>query len=233
MVKLNDSYDTKFSEMSEGMMTFVKEKLDDEQMGIMGEAAKKLKESMPDPGIKVGMKAPDFTLKDISGSTTIKLSEELKNGPVVLAFYRGAWCPVCNMHLKALQEIAPTLKSDHNASIIAVTPQMPEVTKKQFEDNSVTYKAGFDSDDAVAKAYGLNFELDPKLNVVYKGLGLNVEACNGDGRLDLPVPATFVIRKNGKIAAAQADTDYMNRMKPDEIVAGLISIKNNGSCVIS
>lgn len=222
MVNYNENYNAKFAEMKEGMMAFVNEKLkgDEEKIGIMTTSAEKLKDAMPDPGLKEGSAAPDFTLKDTSGSE-VTLSEELKEGPVVLVFYRGIWCPVCNMHLKALEAIVPTLKSDHKARIIAVTPQKPELTKKQLEDVAVSYTIYHDTDDSVAKAYGLYFEIDSELNTLYKELGLDVEATNGEGRLGLPIPATFVIAENGTVVAAQTDTNYLNRMKPDEIIAGL------------
>jgi len=221
MGKQNDSYDEKFADAMAGIGTFLKEKLTEEDFGVMGKATKKLKDKMPDPGLKVGGAAPDFTLQDATGSE-VTLSEELKEGPVVLLFYRGSWCPVCNVHLNALMAIVPILESDYGARIIAVTPQMPDVTKKQLEDHpDLSFKVLHDRDDAVAKSYNLYFEMDSKLNLVYKKLGINVGASNGDKTVGLPVPATFVIDKGGTVVATQADTDYMNRMKPDEIIAGL------------
>uniref|UniRef100_A0A7S2WH90 thioredoxin-dependent peroxiredoxin n=1 Tax=Eucampia antarctica TaxID=49252 RepID=A0A7S2WH90_9STRA len=220
MGKEQDAYDKKNAEMQEQYMAFVTEKATEEDMTVMGKCGAKLKELMPNPGLKVGYTAPDFTLPDSSG-TKITLSEELKKGPVVLVFYRGAWCPVCNMHLNALQDIVPVLKSKYNASIIALTPQMLEVSKNQLEGTTISYKVCSDLDDSISKSYNLYYDLDPELDDVYMKMGINVKATNGGDRLGVPVPGTFIIDKKGIVKAMQADTDYMKRMKPDEIFSGL------------
>jgi len=223
MGKEQDAYQKEFEEMTEQVGAFIKDKATEEDMSIMGKAAKSLTGLLPSPGLKVGSAAPDFTLSDAFGSK-VTLSDELKNGPVILVFYRGSWCPVCNMHLNALQSLVPMLESKYNAKIIAVTPQQPDESKKQLDKTSLSFKVCSDLEDSVMKSYNLYFELDPDLNTVYKKLGIDVKATNGGDRLGLPVPGTFIIDNSGIVKAMQADTNYMNRMGPDEIIAGLDAI---------
>lgn len=219
MSELQQDYDKAFNDMIGPLMTAVKENLTEEEMGTMTECGEKLKEQMKAPGIPVGTVAPEFTLSNAHGSK-VTLSEEVKKGPVMLVFYRGAWCPVCSMHLKELNKLAPMLKEKYKAQIIAVTPQQPDVSKKQLEDMDVAINVCSDLEDSVMKSYNLLYTLDPKLNEVYLKLGIDVVATNGEGRMNLPVPATFIIDTKGTVIAMQADTDYTNRMKPDEILAG-------------
>lgn len=193
------------------------------EMDVMARAAKDLSKGLPDPGIKVGESAPDFTLADAHGES-IHLSNELKKGPVVLVFYRGAWCPFCNMHLRALQKALPEFKK-YNAQLILVTPQQPDKSLDQFKKEKVEFKVLSDLNSNVMKAYKLYYKLDKELNEVYKKHGLNVEAFNGKGRSELPVPGSFVIDKNAKIIAMHADTDYMQRMEPADIIKALQQVK--------
>jgi len=221
----NDDYDKAFNETMEPLVTALKENLSEDELAIMGKSAEKLKEQMPSPGLKVGSTAPDFSLPDAYGSE-VTLSEELKNGPVILIFYRGAWCPVCSMHLNAIKRIAPMFKEKYNAQIVAVTPQQPDISKKQVDDLDIPFKVCSDLDDTAMKSFNLYFEVDAELNEVYSKLNIDLKADNG-GRLSLPVPGTFIIDQSSVIRAMQADTDYKNRMKPDEISAGLESITQN------
>ena len=198
----------------------LKEALTEEEMATMGKAAEALKETVLNPGLKVGQKAPDFTLPDAFGSK-VTLSEELKKGPVVLNFYRGSWCPVCDVHLRHLKNVQSTLESKYNATIILITPQLIEESKKVIEKNNLTFKICSDLDDIVVKDYHLYFEVTDDLDAVYKKVGLDVKATNGGDRLGLPVPATFIIHPSGTVRVVQVDTNYFNRMKPDEIISGL------------
>ena len=216
----NEAYEKDLGALSEALGPMLKDALTDEDMATMSKGGEQLKEMMPNPGLKVGDRAPDFTLPDAFGSK-VTLSEELKKGPVVLVFYRGSWCPVCDIHLKNLKNVQPTLESKYNASLILVTPQLTEKSKEQIEKNDFSFKICSDLEDVVVKDYNLYFEVTDELDTVYKKLGLDVKASNGSDRLGLPVPAPFIIDSNVVVKASQADTDYFNRMKPDEIISGL------------
>jgi len=110
-------------------------------------AAMDLEKAMPEPGLKVGMSAPDFQLSNAFGEK-VKLSKRLVDWPVVLAFYRGAWCPFCNIELNALQSSLPYFKK-YNATLIAVTPQKPDKSKEQLEKAEYTFEVLSDLDDRV------------------------------------------------------------------------------------
>lgn len=225
MTTNNDDYDKAFTAMMDPMMAAVKDALSEEEMTRFGELNDEAKASFPDPGLKVGAKAPDFTLPNVLGST-VTLSDELKTGPVILMFYRGSWCPVCNMHLKAFKDLVSTYKEKYNAQIIAISPQLTEVAKKLVEDAELNFKVCNDMDDTVIKSYGLLFILDSELAEVYKKFDMQVSDDAG-GRLSLPVPATFIIDQQGTIRATQADAVYANRMKPAEVTEGLELVKKD------
>lgn len=185
-------------------------------MKIMKQADEELKKSMPSPGLKVGSRAPDFTLPDARGQS-VNLAEQLKKGPVVLVFYRGAWCPFCNLHLHALHNSEAYFKK-YNAQLIAITPQKPDKSLEQVNKDKYSFKVLSDLDDTVMRAYKLLYSLSPELVAVYKRHGLDVEAFNGKGRTLLPIPGTYVIDRKGIIRAVHADTDYKKRMEPADIL---------------
>ena len=188
-------------------------------MAVREKAGKDLASSMPDPGIKVGEKAPDFTLNNALDEP-VNLTDKLKEGPVVLVFYRGAWCPFCNMHLHVLQQSLPEFKK-YGAQLITITPQTPDKSVEQFKQKGYPFEVLSDLDNKVMKAYSLYFELPPDLVAVYKKHGLDIEAFNGKGRNVLPVPGSFVIDTDGIVQAMHADTDYKQRMEPSAIIEAL------------
>ncbi|GMR15804.1 MAG: peroxiredoxin-like family protein [Gammaproteobacteria bacterium] len=186
---------------------------------IMKKSGEDLAKKMPSPGLTVGDKAPDFTLKNAFGNK-VTLSNVLKKGPVILSFYRGAWCPFCSLQLHTLHKSMPTFKK-YNAQLVLVTPQTPDKSKGQLEKGKYTFEVLSDLDSKVMKSYKLFYKLDADLVRVYKKHGLDVESFNGKGRNVLPVPGTYVIDKNSVIRAAYADTDYKKRMEPQAIIDAL------------
>ncbi|MDZ7753103.1 MAG: peroxiredoxin-like family protein [Gammaproteobacteria bacterium] len=187
---------------------------------VMEEAAQDLARDMPDPGLKPGDVAPDFTLPNARGEQ-VRLSAMLEDGPVVLVFYRGAWCPYCNLHLNVLHRSLPAIEA-LGARLVAVTPQQPDKSLGQVEEDGFPFQILSDLDSAVMKDYALYFEVPPALTHVYRErLGLDLEEFNGPGRNVLPVPGTFVIDEDRRIVAASAHTDYRQRMEPAEVIAAL------------
>jgi len=191
-------------------------------MSIMQKAGKTLAANMPSPGIKVGEKSPDFTLSNALGKK-VSLKDELKKGPVVLVFYRGAWCPFCNFHLHALQQNLPEFKK-YGAQLITVTPQTPDKSAAQIKKDGYPFEVLSDLDSKVMQDYKLYYELPDDLIAVYKKHKLDIEAFNGQGRNVLPVPGSFVIDKKGFVRAMQAQTDYKVRMEPAAIIDALKKI---------
>lgn len=195
-------------------------KVEAQDMAVMTKAAQDLAAAMPHPGLAVGAKAPNFTLNNPYGKP-VKLSSLLRKGPVILVFYRGAWCPYCNLELKALQESLPNFKK-YGASLVAITPQTPDKSLAQINKDGYPFEILSDLDYQVLKAYNLYWEVSPELDAAYKhGFGLDIAAYNGNGRRGLPVPGTFVIDKSGIVRAAFADTDYKKRMEPAAILTAL------------
>mgnify|MGYP003978240555 CR=1 FL=1 len=214
----------------DGVKTFMDRrsgsKIDEKDKSIMAKAARDLKLSMHEPGLKVGEIAPDFSLINPFGKR-VRLSEQLKEGSVVLAFYRGVWCPFCNIELNALQSSLPYFKK-YNATLIAVTPQKPDKSKEQLEKAEYTFEVLSDLDDSVMKAYNLYFEVPQELHELYKNrFGFDITDYNGKNRLGLPIPGTFVIDQDGIIQAAFAETDYKKRMEPTDIIKALRAINDS------
>jgi peroxiredoxin len=190
-----------------------------EEREIMKRAGMNLSKKLPNPGIAVGQLAPDFILSDAFGEK-LNLKETLKKGPVILVFYRGAWCPFCNLHLHALKKNIAEFDK-YNAQLIAITPQQPDKSAAQIKKTDLPFKVLSDLDSQVMKSYKLYFELDPQLIPIYKRVGIDVEAFNGKGRNVLPIPGTLVIDQQGIVRAMQAETDYTKRMEPADIIKSL------------
>ncbi len=196
-----------------------KSKFSPDELKLMKDSLAQVKQGHPSPGLKVGQKAPDFSLTNAFGKT-VSLSAQLKNGPVILVFYRGAWCPFCNLHLHVLQKNIDNFKK-HGATLIAITPQQPDQSAKQLKKKGYPFEVLSDLDDSVMQHYGLYYKLSDELVSLYKRKGLDVEQYNGKGRVALPIPGTFVIGQDGIIKAAHADHDYKERMEPTQIIQAL------------
>ncbi|MDZ7805285.1 peroxiredoxin-like family protein [Thiohalophilus sp.] len=195
-------------------------KLSPEDRQIMQQAGEDLAASMPDPGLEVGKKAPDFALPNAFGKS-VSLYKQLENGPVVLVFYRGAWCPYCNLQLHTLRESLPAIEGE-GAQLITVTPQKPDKSLEQVKKDDYPFEILSDLDSSAMKAYNLYFEVPIELVDVYRrNFGLDLADYNGDGRYVLPVPATYIIDREGIIRAGAADVDYKERMEPAAIVEAL------------
>ncbi len=198
--------------------------ISNEDKAIMMKAAQDLAKAMPEPGLRVGERAPDFTLVNAFGER-VKLSEQMEKGPVIVTFYRGAWCPFCNIELNALQKSLPYYDK-YNASLIAITPQKPDMSNEQIKKARYTFEILSDLDNSVMKSYKLYFEVPQELHELYKKrFNFDITDYNGKGRLGLPVPGTFVIGQDGVIRAAHAKTDYKKRMEPKDILEALKVIK--------
>ncbi len=199
-------------------------KVDENDMAVFVKASEDLAKQMPNAGLKIGEKAPDFSLKNPKGKT-VKLSAILKNGPVILTFYRGAWCPYCNLQMHQLTESLPQFKK-YGASIVAITPQTPDKSEAQFKKDGYPFEVLSDLDYSVIKSYKLFWEVPPEMDASYKhAFGLDIASFNGKGRLGLPIPGTLVIDKGGVIRSAFADTDYKKRMEPADILATLEKLR--------
>lgn len=186
-------------------------------LGVLGRAAEQLAAAAPTKGsVAAGAAAPDFELPDADGKT-VRLSDLLRRGPVVLSFYRGAWCPFCNLELAALQKALPAIHG-LGASLVAVSPQVPDATRNTVAKHELTFPVLSDRGNRTARQYGLVFTLTEEVRPVYAALGVDLPASNGDDSHELPVAATYVIAPDGIVAHAFVDVDYTKRLDPDAVL---------------
>jgi polyisoprenoid-binding protein YceI/peroxiredoxin len=171
-------------------------------------------------GLKPGDTAPDFLLPDANGKP-VSLYQQLKKGPVVLAFYRGAWCPFCNIQLKALEEAYPEMLA-LNATLIGIAPQNTNKSKIQVEKSAVSFPLLSDITGDTLRDYRLLYKVPAEMRKIYlENFKIDLDEYNGEGRWELPVTATFVIGSDRKVAAGLVDLDYTKRMEPSDIVKAL------------
>lgn len=170
--------------------------------------------------VQVGQKAPDFELKNAKGET-VKLSTLMMSGPVVLTWYRGGWCPYCNITLAALQKALPDIQAN-GAQLVALTPELPDKSLTTAEKNGLKFQVLTDLNHVVAKRYNVAFELTPDVAARYKK-HFDLIDYNGAeaGGATLPLAATYVIDRDGVVRYAFLDADYRKRAEPAEIVAFL------------
>ena len=171
------------------------------------------------PGLAVGAEAPNGTLLNVDREE-VQLSEILEGGPVVLTFYRGGWCPYCNVALSGWAGRISELESA-GARFIAISPERPEDAAKTFDKSGGGYEIYVDSTGEIARRFLVAFELSAETQKLYKGYGIDLEKANEDGRWELPAPATFVIDGDGVVRWKHATWDYRadDRADVDEVLA--------------
>jgi len=191
-----------------------------ETLAVMDRATAEVASSgIAGSSLGVGATAPDFDLPDAIG-TKVSLSALLAKGPVVIAFYRGGWCPYCSTELRALQAKLAEITAA-GATLVAVSPQIPDASLSTAEKLDLAFPVLSDEGNTVAGEFGLVFSLPEALRDVYAGFGLDLPAANGDDTFRLPIPATYVIRTDGTVAWRFADADYTKRAEPDDVLAAL------------
>ncbi len=169
-----------------------------------------------------GAQAPDFTLTGARGET-VTLSNLLRQGPVVVSFYRGGWCPYCNLELRALQAALPEIAA-RGATLVAISPELPDESLSTAEKYELAFPVLSDTGSRVAREWGIAFDLAEELRPIYARFGHTLPDRNGGSEWVLPVPATFVIAPDGTVRLAFVDTDYRNRLEPAAVLAALAGI---------
>lgn len=169
--------------------------------------------------LKTGDKAVNFTLNSHTGEK-ISLTNLLSNGKVVLSFYRGSWCPYCNLELASLQQVLSEIEGT-GAILIAVSPELPDYASLVHNEKELGFNILFDKGNRIAQLFGLEFTLDERLRPLYEKFGLDIPSHNGDDTFKLPIPATYVINQDSSIAFHFVDTDYHKRLEPKEILKHL------------
>ena len=177
-----------------------------------------------DNALQVGQKVANFSLANHCGDT-VALTDLLAKGPVIISFYRGGWCPYCNLELKALNDYLPKFKA-HNAQLVAVSPQLPDESLSTAQKNELEFDVLSDVSNTVANQFGLLFTLDERIQSLYTGFGIDFESYYGDKSFKLPLPATYVINQDGIITYAFISEDYTLRAEPEAVLNALQTEKN-------
>jgi peroxiredoxin len=172
---------------------------------------------------KAGDTAPSFALKDPEGNV-VSSEALLAKGPLIVTFYRGVWCPYCNMDLQALQKALPEF-TKLGASLVALSPQTAANSRRSMRDNKLEFPIISDLGNEVAAAFGLRFRFPDYLQELYKNVFKNdLAVANGEPSWTLPMPARFLIGKDNKIVYAEVNPDYTVRPDPNELLPALRSL---------
>ncbi|MBR9975168.1 MAG: AhpC/TSA family protein [Bacteroidetes bacterium] len=175
--------------------------------------------------LKPGMDVPDIRLAAVEGGM-VSLPEACAEQPTVLIFYRGGWCPFCNVQLGQLQSREQDLR-DLGYRIIGISPDTPQHLKESIGKHELTYSLLSDSDMEAAKQFGVAYQLDKETVDKYKGYNLDIEGASGQTHHMLPVPAVFVLDRSGRIVFSYVNPDYKVRLDPDVLIAAAKAAVNS------
>lgn len=174
-----------------------------------------IKESLSTKALQKGSKLPSFDLLNAK-ENKVNL-ESFKSKFLVVSFYRGGWCPYCNVELKALQNILPELK-ELEADLIAISPETPDNSLTTSEKNELSFAVLSDVGNTYAKSLGLVFQMPEDLRALYHSFNLNVDAHNGNKDYELPMPATYVVNAEREVIYSFISEDYTERLEPSTIL---------------
>jgi peroxiredoxin len=196
-----------------GRVALYEAKIEELRAGFAREAA-----------LGTGDQVPDFALPDARGNP-ISLLDVLRRGPAVVTLYRGGWCPYCNLQLRAYQSVLPQITA-LGGRLIAISPQLPDGSLSTAEANALTFDVLSDVGNRVARSFGLVYALPEELRAALRSNNKALPGINGDESWELPVPATYVIAPDRRIALAYIDVDYRKRLEPEAILAALGSLRS-------
>lgn len=196
-----------------------------ERVVIMETATAQLRETgIEATALQLGAELPDLTLPDATGRP-IDLRALNASGPLVIVFYRGGWCPYCNLELREWQRLLPQLRG-LGATLVAISPQTPDNSLSTAEKNELAFPVLSDSHLAAAKAFGIAFTLSPALVGLYAKVGNDLPTLNGNGQWVLPIPATYLIDASGRVAMAHVEADYRQRAEPQSVLQAIQNLSN-------
>jgi peroxiredoxin len=176
---------------------------------------------------KLGDVAPDFELPDATGGR-VRLADLVSAGPVVVSFYRGGWCPYCNIELRALQQALPAITAA-GGTLVAISPDAPDSSLSTAQKDDLDFAVLSDTTAATITAYGLNFTIDSATRAVVSDSEVERAHAEGIETEVLPIPATYVIDSERRVTYAFADPNHTHRAVPEEIVAAVQALSNQHS----
>src|SRR5579863_8134859 len=169
--------------------------------------------------LPVGALAPGFALKNSNGRT-VRSEDLLALGPLVVKFFRGRWCPYCMTELETWRDLCPRLR-EQGALLVAIGPQTERQSDFMVGHHGLSFPVLSDSGNKVAEQFGLVYTIPDYHRAYYRSIMVNIPFVNGDPSWSLPLPATYVIGRNGRVAYAQAHADYRVRPEPEEALAAI------------
>lgn len=169
--------------------------------------------------LTMGDSIPRFTLPDASGRP-VRIADLIESGPVVISFYRGGWCPYCNLELRALQGRLAELR-DLGAMLVAISPELPDRSLSTVERNKLTFPVLSDLGNRVAREFRLVHLVAPEVVAYQLGNNNDVAAFNGAEVAEVPLPATYVVDRAGRVEYAFVSADYTRRSDPDDVLAAV------------
>jgi len=185
---------------------------------IMQKATQQLEnDKISKNALQKGSTAKSFNLPNAVNELVNLDTLLVENDYIVLNFYRGLWCPYCNLELKALEGISEELKK-LNATIVAISPQTPDASLTTKEKNELSFEVLSDEKNIAAKEYGLVYSLAEELKPVYEKFGIDIPLANDDNSYELPMPAIYLINKNKEILYSFVDENHQNRCEPQIIL---------------
>jgi peroxiredoxin len=187
-----------------------------ERLAVMERHINGLRNGPAKTALKAGDRAPPIVLASAKG-TIVDIKSLLVRGPVIVTFYRGGWCPYCNLELRAFQQILPEIKAA-GASLVAISPEKPDDTVSTAEKNALDFEVLSDAGQKVGRAFGLVYTFSDELISTYKQFGQDIPGRNGSDEWALPISATYVIGQDGQIIYAHKDADYRDRAEPAEVL---------------
>ncbi|MEX2301359.1 MAG: peroxiredoxin-like family protein [Bryobacterales bacterium] len=193
----------------------------DEAAAVISEEMARIDHNREAPGIAVGERAPDFRLPNSVGEE-VWLEERLRRGPVVVSFFRGAWCPVCNLQLRALHRALPELR-EAGGSLVGIHPDMALFGNVEV---SPDFDMVCDPKQSVIHDYRLQFTVPARVRQIYtSAFNTDISSYNADGSWRLPVPGTFVIDQDGIVRRRHVTADFTRRMEPEEVIEALEELR--------
>jgi peroxiredoxin len=175
--------------------------------GIKAQESRSVEEAK---GLEIGAQTPELTAIDQNGEP-YSLLDSLTNGPVVIIFYRGQWCPICNRHLSSIQDSLPLILAK-GASVIAISPEKQEYLNETVEKTGAAFTLLTDVDHQISDAFDLTIDPTKTQRIMYNTiLGANLENAHTDSDQKLPIPATYIIGQDGRVLWRQFDPDYKKR----------------------
>jgi peroxiredoxin len=174
-------------------------------------------------GAKIGEPMPDFILPDQRGQL-VTLEALLRDGPVVLCFNRGHWCPYCQLALRALAAAHDEVRA-RGGQIVSIIPERAQFSKKMTADYSLPFHVLSDVDLSYALSLGLVYWIGPEMKAIYDKVGVDLADYQGNGNYFLPLAATFVVAADGTVADRHVDPDFRNRMDIDRMLAALAKLQ--------